>query len=561
MNYLQFMLIIVIQVGKGCESQPDFQLLSAVIQNIVIGALEPNAITLEIITNYSNSENQKLNTDLVEEILNINTKTEKPIPIILNPPWDSLMDDRLKVRLLMVQRAEDVRLDLDGSVKYYRSLKSVLTTTPKYVVIFTSYQFNEMERIFQLLFDAYILDVIIVMPHTNQVQIFTYFPYHSNRGCSNVLPVLVYTTDGFEKQQPITYDTIFPRKTLNFHQCPIRVVVWNTPPYIDIIGDPTGTVSLQGFDASILDILSKELNFSVEVVPNDPPKIISGVVYPNGTAAGVFKMLQQQRLNLTIGWISCMLNRLEVSTGSNAYFTDHYVIILKNNIMVTPNELLLRPFTKSTWRVLICVAIVKIALLRMIRKHKIKFHSILLLAWLYFLFFFRVGYEGVMNHVITHPPYQPLPQTIEEFIEQNFTLFADDSTNRILDFIPHLKEISHVIHCNPLELLEQLDSLPPKFGIISTEAYIGHFMKMHMENRSDYSILEEIILTGVNCIYYPRGSFLAPVVDDILDWLSNSGIRDKLVKEIGMENVPHSTAVLRQFVYGDSKESSKSETF
>lgn len=148
-----------------------------------------------------------------------------------------------------------------------------------------------MERTFQLLFDAYILDVIIVIPHTNQVQIFTYFPYQSDRDCSSVKPVLVYTADGFEKQQPIMYDTLFPRKTLNFHQCPIRVVVWNTPPYIDIIRDPTGTVSLQGFDASVLDILSEEFNFSVVVVPNDPPKIISGVVYPNGTAVGVFKMV------------------------------------------------------------------------------------------------------------------------------------------------------------------------------------------------------------------------------------------------------------------------------
>lgn len=87
---------------------------------------------------------------------------------------------------------------------------------------------------------------------------------------------------------PESVDLIYPKKLKDFHQCPIVVAVFDTPPFIIIksenIDDP-----YDGLDTQFLEQLAKKFNF--KLIYRQPPDKQRGIIFHNGTVTGCIKMV------------------------------------------------------------------------------------------------------------------------------------------------------------------------------------------------------------------------------------------------------------------------------
>lgn len=166
-----------------------------------------------------------------------------------------------------------------NSLKYIIILK---TTTTLQEMMY------EMHKIFENFFNYYIIDVVILVPVDNLLHMYTYMPY-SKQHCAFTKPLLLRSFD--KVPDFLSYDDLYPIKIRNFYQCPIKVVVWDIPPFMELKRYQNQSVLLKGYDARILIDLANFLNFSIEVMPNEPPNFLSGEVFSNKTAIGVFKIV------------------------------------------------------------------------------------------------------------------------------------------------------------------------------------------------------------------------------------------------------------------------------
>lgn len=168
----------------------------------------------------------------------------------------------------------------------------ILSITTKYLIILhTPISFDEklieMHSIFEDFFQFYILDVIILVYAEDTLHLYTYKPFTSQH-CANTRPILLQRL--VKVPDILTFQDLFPSKTNNFYQCPMKVVLYQFPPFMEI-KYKHNMIYLKGFDAEILQDLADFLNFSIEVVQNEPADFLGGDIYENNTALGVFKMV------------------------------------------------------------------------------------------------------------------------------------------------------------------------------------------------------------------------------------------------------------------------------
>ncbi|XP_046803057.1 uncharacterized protein LOC111674897 [Lucilia cuprina] len=340
--------------------------------------------------------------------------------------------------------------------------------------------------------------------------IFTNSAENISKHCDCTEPILLKRFDSIPNK---LYDhDLFPIKTKNFYQCSMKVVLWHIPPFMNLTYE-NNMINYKGFDADILKDLAEILNFSINVIPNEPQNFISGNVFPNRTAIGVFKLLLERKANLTIGFIGCLPRRLQLTTGSKPYFLSKVLIILKNSPKFTPYHLLLRPFNITTWGFLLTLVVLKSILKRLFcRNIKLRhsFRKLLQLQWLLLMFIIRLSYEGSIFQAIRMSPYQRLPLSIDEVVKQNYSLVTDYAAARILSEMSYLKNITTIVPGNPQSVLESIDDLPPKTGVLSSDIFIALFMKRRLSNYSEYAIVRDKVSNTMNCIFFPRLSFIAP---------------------------------------------------
>lgn len=149
---------------------------------------------------------------------------------------------------------------------------------------------HEMEKIFEDFFNFYIVDVIILVYFDNLLHMYTYKPYKSEH-CAYTKPMLVKSFDKVPSY--LCYEELYPRKLKNFYGCPLKVVLWNVPPFVELQRHNNQIVDLKGYDTNVLRDLATFLNFSIDVLPNEPPHLLSGQIFKNETTVGVFKIVSQ----------------------------------------------------------------------------------------------------------------------------------------------------------------------------------------------------------------------------------------------------------------------------
>lgn len=134
--------------------------------------------------------------------------------------------------------------------------------TQEYYIIFLQIRDAQMPeeraKILQYCLDNYWLHCNVMIQNAKgEVLIYTYFPFQED-ACFSSDPVLINQFDGVR----FVNDVMFPIKVQNLYGCPIRMNLWEIPPFI-LFPDNT-TEIYTGLEMIILKTLSKHLNFTID---------------------------------------------------------------------------------------------------------------------------------------------------------------------------------------------------------------------------------------------------------------------------------------------------------
>lgn len=160
----------------------------------------------------------------------------------------------------------------------------------KFLVIvnnITAEYLSLVRRISERFYYDYIININILIPSpssTNQVLMFTYFPYKPHR-CSrcNIGLYNIFESGKFLKQKEH-----FPNKLHNFYNCTIVVASFNTTPYVSVNRDKNGKLTLSGFEGQLFSTIAESLNLSTKLII--PPQKW-GTAYPNQSFTGAFGLV------------------------------------------------------------------------------------------------------------------------------------------------------------------------------------------------------------------------------------------------------------------------------
>lgn len=220
-----------------------------------------------------------------------------------------------------------------------------------YLMILTAPQAidpQSMQKMFSDLWESNIVNVILVMtnhPKNDDLLLYTYFPYAENE-CEHAQPVLLHRLSPFTMLHPSV--ELYPTKLSNFHGCPIRVATFDYPPYTMLESDGSNRRKLRGMEGDMLQMISKALNFSIELVE------VAGLdkwgeIYGNGSFSGAVKMVIDEAVNMTVGCFSMRGERMSLMKASISYYTIKVMFAVPPGRPYTAFEKLFRPFGVTTW--------------------------------------------------------------------------------------------------------------------------------------------------------------------------------------------------------------------
>lgn len=119
-----------------------------------------------------------------------------------------------------------------------------------------------IEKIFSDLWSLYIVNVcVLTVPDErsdSDITVYTYIPFEANR-CEKVRPIVV---NYFINGSFVHTNDFFPDKLRDMNGCEIVISVYNYEPFV-VLKSANGQLELSGIDGSILNIISKVMNFTI----------------------------------------------------------------------------------------------------------------------------------------------------------------------------------------------------------------------------------------------------------------------------------------------------------
>ncbi|KAL7742773.1 hypothetical protein ACLKA6_019588 [Drosophila palustris] len=383
--------------------------------------------------------------------------------------------------------------------------------------------YEKMSQIFRyMLHQRLNIDVLVLLAHLELATLksYTFFPFGNE--CESFKPVILPLQQALLTQ-------LYPHKLHNLHGCPLQVIVSEVPPYIEI---QPQLKDIQGWDAQLLKTLARKLNFRVELMANEPPDLVGGATYMNGSFTGAYEMLRQRRGNLTLGCAACLPARAKYFSNTVSYNTVEYIIVLPEGKAYSYYEIMLFPFNESTWLLLIVLSFICF-IFRLFDAPRFRhLPSPVRLGCIMWLFVLRISYEGSIFRFVHNAPGRPLPQSLEQALRQDYDFIMDPSTFRMAASVNGLNECSRAIPGLPVDMFDQLLQLPQgsRTGLLTSRDFLSYHLDRHREQSHRFVILEQKVLNLILCMHLPLGSYLARSISNLLFGLQSFGICQQLVK-------------------------------
>jgi hypothetical protein len=267
-------------------------------------------------------ENKNLNElkDFLEAVLTSNKKF--PYVIQEVKAFKPLKDTK-RSNFFIIDSVESLE-------KIYEKLNERKFKIRKLVTILSLINLNEdeIQEIFDYFTDRLMVNINILNPKKNSVDLFTFFPFSNENPCGSTKPVKINSFN--EKWQNKIF---FYEKSKNLFGCPLKIGVaaLSTEPGIIVTKHPNNTFDLSGVEKEIFDEFSKRLNFKADYQIFQSQV---GVAYENGTGSGVLGKLVNDEIDVALGLISFQLNRVRVFSESWYYDMHKLSIVGEKDFVV-----------------------------------------------------------------------------------------------------------------------------------------------------------------------------------------------------------------------------------
>lgn len=383
-------------------------------------------------------------------------------------------------------------------------------------------QIQEIKRIFELLWEKYIVNVCLIQESKNHAhpEIFTYFPFGPDH-CETVHPVKV----------PL--NQMFPLKLNNFYQCPIIVTIVDIAmPFIIVKEDG----NITGIDWNLVEILAEKFNFSIEL------KRINdwGASFPNGTATGSIEITVKRQTNFTIGAHAALSFRFGLMDNSETYYSTSFVLIVPPKIKSLAK--ITAPFSYEVW-IGILFALITFGCFGLYFKFfgnhpflklfetlvggnvsrisRNTLSRIIIGIWLTFCCFMGDHYIAKYVNLLTDKTELDIADTVQEMIDRNYTFYLLNGTEFNEDY-PNINAVFPTYE----KLLEYEDivTTTPDFkgAVMETETF-AWFRNMN-SSYAPMIIAKEKLLDIQMCIFYPLSSPLRVIFNPILSHVRIAGL-------------------------------------
>lgn len=119
---------------------------------------------------------------------------------------------------------------------------------------------HELQLIIKHCLAHYWLNCNVMVQTANvEILIYSYFPY-GEQHCQTAQPVLVNRFDGHR----MINAPVFPNKLTQMHQCPLTLLLWHLPPFVELSWDNrTSQLVARGFEMLLVNHLAQRLNFTL----------------------------------------------------------------------------------------------------------------------------------------------------------------------------------------------------------------------------------------------------------------------------------------------------------
>ncbi|XP_055842731.1 glutamate receptor ionotropic, delta-2-like [Episyrphus balteatus] len=372
----------------------------------------------------------------------------------------------------------------------------------------------------------------------------------------NTEPILI---NQFENGIPTNgTDNIFPPKLNTLQGCPLKAVLWDLPPFLRIFPDREGLDKFIDFEGVLLRTFAEKMDFSLDyIIPlNDE---FRGKRFPNGTTNGAMKMLQDRTADLSLGSFRYTMERADIMTAALPYYQNWQIFgVLKYTRPYTAIEILIFPFTTSTWLSLITFVVVLMSLgllamsyCKIVERLFLEFSGIqlvesffgvsishlphgnflryLLIMWAIFAFVIRSAYQSLLFKLLQSKLYQKPPETLQELVTQGYTLVLTQGTfETVVNMLKiENKKIRYLIRDNPsdLAIYEFIERTPGKYAGVSPIDFLTYYVQAN-SRRDIFHILREKVSAQHNTMYFSKHSYLIERFNKILMNLRGCGMID-----------------------------------
>lgn len=332
-----------------------------------------------------------------------------------------------------------------------------------YLIVLTNGMIQEIQQIFTQLWSIFIYNVnILVEDNDGNISMITFMPFKENE-CGQTTPTII---NSYEKQfSSWKSQTYFPRKIKNLFKCPIKIAIFDTPPFVS---ESTETGKISGCDIELVNGLAEALNFKVDSNFMREPGSW-GTILENGTSTGALRKVIDGDIDLTVGgWYLTQL-RLKYMSYSESYYAMPLILIIPPGAQLTAFNKLFRPFHNVVWIVLVLTLLLGVLIIFIIKLQSdaIKrfifgmetakpyfnmlialaggsqtilpsrnFARFLLMIFLLFCLVVRTLYQGALFQFLQIDDREKEAQTIDELMDKNFDFYMYPSFQ---DLSQHLK--------------------------------------------------------------------------------------------------------------------------
>ncbi|XP_016997594.2 uncharacterized protein Ir7f [Drosophila takahashii] len=426
---------------------------------------------------------------------------------------------------------------------------------PDYYFIFLQARDHLIPRELQLILDHCLAHFWLhcnVMIQTAQVEVlvYTYYPYTAT-SCQEAHPVKVNAFDGRRWWRNAK---MFPDKLDQMHGCPLTVLTWHQPPFVELFSDPKdNSQRAGGFEIQLVQHMARRMNFSL-VLANISLLRPNAYRLAEGAKEGPIERLLERSANLSMGYFRKTARRNQLLTTPMSYYSANLVAVLQlERYRLSSLALLAFPFELSVWLLLLLALLVHLAihlpgrrsnrggdggggglqvvalllgaaLARLPRPWR---HRLIAAHWLWASIPLRISYQSLLFHLIRLQLYSTPSFSLEQLLAEGFQGICTANTERLLLEMPQLVRNPDSFHSldtpSDWDVLNALQrNRKRKIFAVANQDVTQSFLHSSGQPNA-YHVVKQPVNVEYAGMYMPKHSFLYEKLDDCIRRLDASG--------------------------------------